>query len=198
MRSCRRRPRRDWRSAPVARIFLIPDEYHLLPASAARLKILQHLERLRMHPRTFFQSFDVDSDGHLTAVELYHGLTHLNVPIEEKEVHALIALLDTDRDQRISLVEWTAMFHLSAEDDLLQTDNILFEGNAMISVADLPAVDEVVGGESSRPDDVLDGETDLSVLPAALVPNRACRSCRLPPSCSRGAAVSEPAFGKAP
>ena len=60
---CRRRLRRD-RLAPVARLFSIADEYDLLPASAARHTILEHLERLRMHPRAFFVSCDLNGDGH--------------------------------------------------------------------------------------------------------------------------------------
>ena len=97
VRSCRRRPRRDWRTAPVARIFEFADEYHLLPAAAARHKILTNLGLLRMDPRAFFRQCDSDGDGQLSTAELNGGLAHLRIPFEEKEVHALFELIDSDR-----------------------------------------------------------------------------------------------------
>ena len=102
--------------------------------------------------------------------------THLNVPIEEKEAHALIARRYRP-PPRISLVEWTG----TSRDDLAEQDNILFEGNAMISVADLPAVDEVVGGDqpAGRFPLARDG---LECYPPPLSPGR-CR-CDTQ-SCSR-------------
>ena len=73
IRSCRRRPRRDWRAAPVARIFAIADDSHLWFETAARLKLLAALEARRLHPREFFRVYDVDADGYLSSIELRTG-----------------------------------------------------------------------------------------------------------------------------
>lgn len=140
VRSCRRRPRRDWRLAPVARIFSIVDEFHLLPASAARHKILMHLSRTKLQPRDLFVQCDVDGDGHLTASELHEGLLQLNIQMEDREVQALINVLFTEADRRISLDEWVRMFYLSAEDESALTSASL-AGGTMISASDLPVRD---------------------------------------------------------
>ena len=50
VRACRRRNRRDWRAAPVAKLFKIADEYELLQQQATRRLISACLRKLRMHP----------------------------------------------------------------------------------------------------------------------------------------------------
>ena len=64
--------------------------------------------------------------------------------MDSKEVDALIALLDSDRDGRVSLTEWTAMFHLSAEDELANSASSLLGGGSLISAADLPRLEEIL------------------------------------------------------
>ena len=64
----------------------------------------------------------------------------VGIVLDEREVHALIVLLDTDRDGRISLSEWTAMFHTSSEDD--RAVEMPF-GGVMISSSDLPTAEEL-------------------------------------------------------
>ena len=64
--------------------------------------------------------------------------------MDSKEIDALIALLDSDRDGRVSLTEWTAMFHLSAEDELANSASSLLGGGSLISAADLPRLEEIL------------------------------------------------------
>ena len=50
-------------------------------------------------------------------------------------------LLDTDRNQRISLHEWTHMFHISTDDEISHTGETLMNGGRMVSA----------GGQPTRP-----------------------------------------------
>ena len=90
---------------------LIPNKGQLLPAKGARRKILVSFEQKRLHPYQFFQTCDADADGHLSEPDLYDALAHNEIEIEARELHALFLLLDTDRDDRISLAEWTDATH---------------------------------------------------------------------------------------
>ena len=68
-----------------------------------------------MHPSIFFRTCDVDGDGYLSTAELQGMLHYLDIDIDGREVHSILALLDRDRDGRVSLGEWTATFDLSVE-----------------------------------------------------------------------------------
>jgi hypothetical protein len=62
VRACRRRQPRDWREAPIARIFSSADEVALAQEQAARQHLLAVLRRRRLTPHDFFLRCD-DGDG---------------------------------------------------------------------------------------------------------------------------------------
>ncbi|KAL3928134.1 MAG: hypothetical protein SGPRY_002519 [Prymnesium sp.] len=121
VRRCRRRSRRDWSAAPVAKLFKIRDEYQLLRQQATRNKIASALSQANMHPSEFFNSCDKDQKGVLTASALHAGLKELRVEVEQQEVVDFVLLFDSDNDKCVSFAEWCAMYNINADEHRVHT-----------------------------------------------------------------------------
>jgi len=119
VRACRRRERRDWRSAPIARIFTTEDDSQLQQEDEAQRRVSEMLQRNRLHAATFFVGCDADHDGIISERDLKNGLNSLDgPPIDPTQFAVLVRRLDSDRDGAISRQEWCSMFEEAAADQL--------------------------------------------------------------------------------
>jgi len=133
VRSCRRRSRREWRSAPVARILSMDSEDHLL-----RDKLVSSVERQRTHVSTFLRARD--PHGYVCTAELSSMLHHHNININGNELDSLLNLVENYTGGQVTLNEWLSMLHISSMDD---TTTVGREGcldgvGRMIASSDMP------------------------------------------------------------
>jgi hypothetical protein len=143
VRACRRRERRDWRAAPIARVFHTLDHAQLVQEEAVRHKVAGVLRKNRVHPATFFAECDVDHDGVLSERDLKNGLNALEgLRIEPAQFDILVRRLDADRDGSISRPEWCALF----------ADGAGGGQEALVREADLAPLDEETEPEGERAD----------------------------------------------
>ena len=125
VRRCRRRQRRDWRSAPIARLFTTSDQYALLQEETVRRQIAARLRAKRMGASDFFGCCDYDGDGVLSCSELLGGLDYLGLQLASSLVFQLVAQLDRDADGLISRDEFLAVFGADDEADALRLGRML-------------------------------------------------------------------------
>lgn len=111
VRACRRRERRDWRAAPVARVFHTLDHAQLVQEEAVRHKVAAVLRKNRVHPATFFAQCDMDHDGVLSERDLQNEFNSLEgLRIEPAQFAVLARRLDADGVGSITRPEWCALF----------------------------------------------------------------------------------------
>jgi len=98
VRACRRRERRDWRAAPVARIFFTADQSQLLQEEAVRHKIVSVLRRNRIHAGTFFAECDRDHDGLISERDLKNGLSSLEGCVRDIQHLHIFTYINIERE----------------------------------------------------------------------------------------------------
>ena len=82
VRSCKRRQQTPWEKTSLARVFTMPDEFHLLEHKALVSRVRSLIRLRNMLMMDAFRAFDQDRDGRLNCTELYSacnwlGLTEL-------------------------------------------------------------------------------------------------------------------------
>lgn len=137
VRKCRRRDKRDWRGAPIERIFNTADQSQLMQEEAVRHKIIGFLRKNRIHAATFFAECDGNHDGFISDSELKNGLRQLEgLRMEPALFKVLVKRLDTDRDGSVSWLEWCGMF-----------SEAMAEQAGLVREGDLAPFDESPEGE---------------------------------------------------
>eukprot|EP00457_Paulinella_chromatophora_P000872 gb/GEZN01000873.1/.p1 GENE.gb/GEZN01000873.1/~~gb/GEZN01000873.1/.p1 ORF type:complete len:731 (+),score=107.96 gb/GEZN01000873.1/:1256-3448(+) len=92
IRKHRRRQQEDWewRGTSLARVFTLPDQYHLLAHRARLAKIRAGLRSCDLYPMDAFRSVDADKDGVLSPRELALLFHQLAIPLSIKDAEALV------------------------------------------------------------------------------------------------------------
>ena len=117
---CRRRMARRWEETPLARLFTVPDQYHMLKQRAQSIRVRAEIEGRGLQQYDFFRAADADRNGLLAAAELWGALDWLGIAMAADDVVHLLATFDTDGDRNLSYHELVAMLrdpNSSAEDD---------------------------------------------------------------------------------
>lgn len=81
VRACRRRPRRDPMSTPLARLFSEVSEYHQLRRTALIARLRAQLGARSLYVVDAFSAFDQDGDGDISATELASGIAWLGLQV---------------------------------------------------------------------------------------------------------------------
>jgi Ca2+-binding EF-hand superfamily protein len=131
VRNRRRRRRVPWQQTPLARLFVTPNEYHLLRVRAAVSRLRAILRRRRMTLQDAFRRIDHDSDGFVTREELFGGLLWLGLRAQPADLNELMNSVDKNKDNIVSEDEF-----MTALGGPLEVD-----GEALTDSSNLPELD---------------------------------------------------------
>jgi hypothetical protein len=120
VRMCRRRPLRDWRQSPVARVLQTSDEYHHLEFLAILSTIRERMKAHGLRVFDAFRAFDFDRDGQLSCSELWGGLEFLGIKVSPDDVYAIVRYVDQTGDGRIRFSDFSLVFSDENEDDTVE------------------------------------------------------------------------------
>mmetsp|Transcript_28857 Transcript_28857/g.48961 ORF Transcript_28857/g.48961 Transcript_28857/m.48961 type:complete len:2411 (-) Transcript_28857:179-7411(-) len=105
--ACRRRMRKKWAECPIAKLFTLPDEFHLLKLRAGVDRTREAIERKGMQLQDAFTLFDTDENGVLSPSELYGALEWLGITgLTPADIMDLVRHVDMNRDGNISFGEF--------------------------------------------------------------------------------------------
>jgi hypothetical protein len=106
VRSNRRRKDIDPSTTSLAKLFITPNEQHLLQYRIAKGRVTALLKSRGMYARDAFAAFDNDRDGLLSAAELRRGLQWLGMKMDDSLVSDIMLEIDKDKDGYINLDEF--------------------------------------------------------------------------------------------
>eukprot|EP01083_Nonionella_stella_P030773 84290_1 len=106
---CRRRMRRKWEETPLAKLFSLRTEFHLLKQRAQSVRMREAIEEKGILLYDAFRIFDSDRNGLLSAAELYGALDWLGIQLEPIDVLEFVASTDSDGDGNISYSDFVSM-----------------------------------------------------------------------------------------
>jgi Ca2+-binding EF-hand superfamily protein len=113
VQTVRRRLQRHWSETPLAKIFTVPDEYHLLAHRAKCCAIRKGIHARGMLLQDAFRAFDHSRNGLLDASELYGALEWLGVKMAAAEVFEFVRVADLDKDGFLNYDEFVAALQAS-------------------------------------------------------------------------------------
>eukprot|EP01061_Rhynchopus_euleeides_P041313 TRINITY_DN7171_c0_g1_i1.p1 TRINITY_DN7171_c0_g1~~TRINITY_DN7171_c0_g1_i1.p1 ORF type:complete len:719 (+),score=284.77 TRINITY_DN7171_c0_g1_i1:318-2159(+) len=108
VRDCRRRRLKPWQELPVAQLFVTGDEYSSLASKTIVLRAKTAMAARRLWPADCYALMDTDHNNVLLKQELYEGLVWLGVSVTQEQADLVFAMLDTNKDGKISLEEFKA------------------------------------------------------------------------------------------
>ena len=115
---CRRRMNRKWEETPLAKIFTLPDEFHLLKQRAQSVRTREAIKAKGILLYDAFKVFDTDKNGFLSAAELYGALEWLGVRgLSPLDILEFVKTADADGDNNISYNEFIEMLRDDEDDD---------------------------------------------------------------------------------
>lgn len=110
----RRRMQRNWRDTPLAKVFLVPDEWKALKARSQSVYVVEALKARNLSLWDAFTAFDADNNGVLSPSEFYGALVWLQVPrLTAEDVADFIEAADTNRDGLVDYREYMQMLNPS-------------------------------------------------------------------------------------
>ena len=106
---CRRRMTRRWEETPLAKLFTIPDQYHMLKQRAQSVRVRTEIERRGLLQYDFFRAADHDRNGLLTGAELWGAMEWLSIAMTADDIVDLLSTFDSDADRNLNYNEFVAM-----------------------------------------------------------------------------------------
>jgi hypothetical protein len=107
---CRRRMERKWQETPLAKVFLVSDEWLSLKQKAQALFVIEALKARNLTLWEAFTAFDYDNNGMLSPSEFYGALVWLGVPgLTAEDVVDFLEAVDKNRDGMIDYKEYMDM-----------------------------------------------------------------------------------------
>ena len=101
---CRRRMVRQWQQTPLAKVFILQDEWRLLKQRAQSVFIRQALKKKQLTLWEAFKAFDSDDNGLLSPEEVYGALRWVGMSgLTEDDVIDFIEAADQNQD---GMVDW--------------------------------------------------------------------------------------------
>ncbi|CAN0540478.1 unnamed protein product, partial [Ectocarpus sp. 12 AP-2014] len=102
VRACRRRQQVPVERTPVSRVFLVPDEFHLLQHRATIEAVRRRIEAKGLPVRDAFIAFNSSKTGALSCSEMYGALEWLGIRVSPSQVHDIVRTVDLDCDGYVS------------------------------------------------------------------------------------------------
>eukprot|EP01038_Epipyxis_sp_PR26KG_P004031 gene4031-5768_t len=114
--ACRRRMERKTNETPLAKVFMVPDEWVSLKQQAQAAFIIEALKARNLTLWEAFTAIDYDNNGILSPSEFYGALVWLGVPdLTAEDVVDFIEAADKNRDGMVDYREYMDM--LSSPED---------------------------------------------------------------------------------
>ena len=113
MLACKRKDRQVWRDAPVAAVFRVKDEYHLLSQKSLHFRIQHELLSKRLSLLTAFEIFDTHQRGVIDLDDLWTAIVWLGITATPEDVHEVMHSADINQDGVLDFVEFSEYFRPS-------------------------------------------------------------------------------------
>src|SRR5689334_17978783 len=94
----RRRERHLWGDTPLAKVFTIQEEWHLLHARAKLEQVNREIRAKRIDMSDMFKKFDLDNDGKLSFDEAQRCFESLKLGFSPGDIIEVIHLADQEGD----------------------------------------------------------------------------------------------------
>ena len=108
---CRRRMVQQWQSTPLAKVFILQDEWRLLKQRAQSVFIRQALKKRQLTLWEAFKAFDSDDNGLLSPEEIYGALRWVGMSgLTEDDVVDFIEAADQNQDGMVDWNEYAPFF----------------------------------------------------------------------------------------
>ncbi|CAM9183768.1 unnamed protein product [Choristocarpus tenellus] len=130
VRACRRRQQVPVGRTPVARIFRIPDEFHLLHHRATISAVRKRIKAKGLLVRDAFLAFNSSRSGALSCSEMYGALEWLGLRVGPSEVQDVVRTIDLDVDGYVSWDEFKCAFHEPDKDEAMGVADTTLVGGA--------------------------------------------------------------------
>ncbi|CAM9255641.1 unnamed protein product [Laminaria digitata] len=145
VRACRRRQQVPVERTPVSRVFLVPDEFHLLQHRATITAVRRRIETKGLLVRDAFIAFNSSRTGALSCSEMNGALEWLGIRVTPSQVHDIVRTVDLDCDGYVSWEEFKHAFFEPTHGDDVFGEQLLgssdwpdFEGDAAFTVPPKP------------------------------------------------------------
>ena len=113
----RRRSRAQVQGTPIARLFTVPSEFHLMAQRAWFVRVRAAILRKQLLLNDAFKKFDHNEDGYLTSDELFSALLWLGIEVTPGEVLLFTETMDKDENGRIDKAEFMAVLEAKSDSD---------------------------------------------------------------------------------
>jgi Ca2+-binding EF-hand superfamily protein len=100
---CRRRMSRKWEETPLAKLFTLPDEYHLLKQRAQSVRIREAVKSKGLLLFDAFRMFDTNRNGLITPAELWGAFDWLQIDATAEDILDFIRTADKNQDGYLEL-----------------------------------------------------------------------------------------------
>ena len=115
---CRRRLERKWAETPLARVFLVPDEWRTLKQRAQGIFMREAIAEKKLTLWEAFTTFDADDNGLISPAEFFGTLRWLAAPdLTPEHVVDFIEAADTTRDGMVTQKEFIALIRGDKEEE---------------------------------------------------------------------------------
>lgn len=115
---CRRRMERKWQDTPLAKVFLIADEWVGLRQKAQTIFFVEALRAKGLTLWEAFTKFDTNNNGILSPAEFFGALRWLGVPnLTAEDVVDFIEAADKNRDGFIDYKEYIETYSSTSEEE---------------------------------------------------------------------------------
>ena len=143
----RRRMERKWQDTPLAKVFLLEDEYAALKKRIQTCHVCNKLKQLSLKNWEAFVAFDSNDNGHLSPDEIYGALRHLEMPdLTPSDVADFLEAGDINRDGLLDYKEYLDMLGGEDEDEddaVTKEEKQMGESNTSIAKVGAYGLDEM-------------------------------------------------------
>jgi len=113
---CRRRARQKWETTPLAKIFSLRSEFHLLKQRAEIVRMRLGISAAALTQYEAFQAFNTSRNGLLKPSELFAAMEYLGiVGVQDVDVIDMMRTCDADGDGNLSWGEFAQMLRWNDE-----------------------------------------------------------------------------------
>jgi len=129
----RRRMARKWQDTPLAKVFLLEDEYAALKRRAQACFVRNKLKEKGLKNWDAFVAFDSNDKGHLSPDDIYGALRYLGMPdLTPSDVADFLEAGDTKRNGMLDYKEYLGMLGGEDEDGEITDDKKVGESDTSI------------------------------------------------------------------
>jgi len=161
---CRRRLDRKWEETPLAKVFTLPDEFHLLKQRAQAVRAREAIKQKGLLLWDAFRMFDYNNDGRLSLAEMYGALDWLGIELTPADILDFVNACPHDKEMNIDYKNFVEILRdpdVKEDDDSASADsskdvkNVEFTRIQPKGEKELLALKETRALESKKEDDML-------------------------------------------